>query len=94
MARSLKKGPYVDEKLLAKIMKVKDTGKKEVIKTWARRCTITPEMVGATLAVHNGKKFHPVFITEQMVGHKVGEFAATRFFKSHGDTKKESLEKT
>ena len=92
--RSSKNGPYIDEKLLNKVLKMVQTGEKKVIKTWARRSTITPEMVGLTFAVHNGKKFTPVFVTENMVGHKLGEFAPTRIFKAHGEHKKESTEKT
>ena len=84
MARSLKKGPYVDEKLLKKIRQLNETNQKRVIKTWSRRSTITPEFVGHTLAVHNGNKFIPVYITENMVGHKLGEFAPTRTFRGHG----------
>ena len=84
MARSLKKGPYVDPKLLKKIKKAKAEGSREPIKTWARASTITPEMVGLTIAVHDGRKHVPVFITETMVGHKLGEFAPTRIFKKHG----------
>lgn len=84
MSRSTKKGPYVDEKLLKKINKMQAAGSKQVIKTWARRSTITPEMVGFTLAIHNGRRFIPVYITENMVGHKLGEFAITRTFKIHG----------
>jgi small subunit ribosomal protein S19 len=84
MARSLKKGPYIDAKLLAKIEVMNRTGQKRVIRTWSRRSTITPELVGHTLAVHNGKKFFPVYISENMVGHKLGEFAPTRIFRSHG----------
>ncbi len=83
MSRSLKKGPYVDEKLLKKISKVKQ-GDKTVIKTWARSSTITPEMVGFTIGVHNGKTHVPVFIVENMVGHKLGEFSPTRKFVRHG----------
>lgn len=85
MGRSLKKGPYIEEKLLRKVDSVgKATkGKKQVIKTWSRRSTVIPEMVGLTIAVHNGRKFIPVFITENMVGHKLGEFAPTRTFKGH-----------
>ncbi len=83
MSRSLKKGPYVDAKLLKKIAKLK-SGDKTIIKTWARNCTITPEMVGFTFAVHNGKDHIPVFITEDMVGHKLGEFSPTRKFTRHG----------
>jgi small subunit ribosomal protein S19 len=82
MSRSLKKGPFVDTSLLEKI-EVMNRGEKKVIKTWSRRSTIVPEMVGHTLAVHNGKKFIPVYITENMVGHKLGEFAPTRLFKGH-----------
>ncbi len=87
MPRSLKKGPYVDPKLMKKINKLNEQGKKEVIKTWSRRSTIVPEMVGHTIAVHNGKGFVPVYITEQMVGHKLGEFAPTRTFRGHSSKK-------
>ena len=84
MSRSLKKGPYLDEKLMKKIAALESKGqKRKVIKTWARRSTITPEMVGLTIAVHNGRKFIPVFISENMVGHKLGEFSPTRIFKGH-----------
>ena len=83
MPRSLKKGPYVDERLLSKISKVK-RGDKTIIKTWDRACTITPEMVGFTIGVHNGKIHIPVFIIENMVGHKLGEFSPTRKFVTHG----------
>jgi len=84
MGRSLKKGPYLDEKLMKKIAALEAKGqKRKVIKTWARRSTITPEMVGLTIAVHNGRKFIPVFISENMVGHKLGEFSPTRTFKGH-----------
>ncbi len=83
MARSLKKGPYVDPGLLAKIEGMNKSGNKRVIQTWARRSTISPEFVGHTLAVHNGNKFIPVYITENMVGHKLGEFAPTRTFRGH-----------
>ncbi len=83
MARSVKKGPYVDEKLLKKILALRPEEKK-IIKTWARRSSISPEMVGFTIAVHNGKEHIPVFITENMVGHRLGEFAPTRKFKGHG----------
>lgn len=89
MPRSLKKGPYIDQKLLKKIEEMNRTNTKKVIKTWARRSTISPEFVGHTLAVHNGNKFIPVFITENMVGHKLGEFAPTRIFRSHGGKKVE-----
>jgi small subunit ribosomal protein S19 len=86
MSRSAKKGPYVDPKLLLKIERMANAPKNEqrIIRTWARASTISPEMVGSTLAVHNGHKFIPVFVTEGMVGHKLGEFAPTRIFKSHG----------
>ena len=83
MSRSLKKGPFVDVPLLEKIEVMNRGGEKKVIKTWSRRSTVVPEMVGHTLAVHNGKKFIPVYITENMVGHKLGEFAPTRQFKGH-----------
>ena len=84
MSRSLKKGPYLDEKIMKKIAALESKGqKRKVIKTWARRSTITPEMVGLTIAVHNGRKFIPVFISENMVGHKLGEFSPTRIFKGH-----------
>ncbi len=89
MARSLKKGPYVDPKLLKKIVAMNESKKKKVIKTWSRRSLITPEFVGHTLAIHNGNKFIPVYIYENMVGHKLGEFAPTRIFRMHsGDRKK------
>ncbi len=84
MTRSTKKGPFVDRKLMAKVKDVEASGEKVVIKTWARRSTIPPEFVGHTIAVHNGRKFIPVYITEDMVGHKLGEFAPTRIFRSHG----------
>jgi len=83
MSRSLKKGPFVDVPLLEKVEVMNRGGEKKVIKTWSRRSTVAPEMVGHTLAVHNGKKFVPVYLTENMVGHKLGEFAPTRFFKGH-----------
>jgi small subunit ribosomal protein S19 len=84
MARSLKKGPFVDEHLMKKVLAQKEKDDKGVIKTWSRRSTVVPEMVGMTLAVHNGKKFIPVYVTENMVGHKLGEFSHTRIFKAHG----------
>ena len=84
MARSLKKGPFIDEYLLKKIELMNQNMDRKVIKTWSRRSTIIPEMVGHTVAVHNGKKFIPVYITENMVGHKLGEFAPTRTFRGHG----------
>ena len=83
MTRSLKKGPYVVESLAAKIERMNKSGDKRVLKTWARRSTITPEFVGHTLAVHNGNKFIPIYVTENMVGHKLGEFAPTRTFRGH-----------
>ena len=88
MARSLKKGPYVFERLLAKVQKLNESGKKEVIKTWSRRSTIYPDFIGHTVAVHNGKEFIPVYVTEDMVGHKLGEFAPTRTYRGHGKDKK------
>lgn len=87
MARSLKKGPFVDKHLMKKVEKVNESGKKEVIKTWSRRSTIFPNFVGLTFAVHNGKESIPVYVTEDMVGHKLGEFALTRKFGGHGDDK-------
>ncbi|MCD4690153.1 30S ribosomal protein S19 [bacterium] len=83
MGRSMKKGPYIEEKLLKKVRALDRTGEKRVIQTWARRCDIPPEFVGHTIAVHNGNKFIPVYVTENMVGHKLGEFAFTRTFRSH-----------
>ena len=83
MSRSLKKGPFVDLHLLEKVEAMNQANEKKVIKTWSRRSTVVPEMVGHTLAVHNGKKFIPVYVTENMVGHKLGEFAPTRIFKGH-----------
>lgn len=83
MARSIKKGPYVEDKLLAKVEKMNNVNERKVIKTWSRRSMIVPDFIGHTFAVHNGKKFMPVFISENMVGHKLGEFAPTRTFKSH-----------
>ena len=87
MARSLKKGPFIDESLAKKVEKVNASEKKEVIKTWSRRSTIYPNFIGLTFAVHNGKDFIPVYVTEDMVGHKLGEFALTRKFGGHGDQK-------
>ena len=84
MPRSLKKGPFIDEHLQVKVTAMNTRNEKKVVKTWSRRSTILPDMVGHTIAVHNGKKFIPVYITEQMVGHKLGEFAPTRSFKGHG----------
>lgn len=95
MSRSLKKGPFVDEKLMEKIKKAQSLGgEKKPIKTWSRRSTITPDFVGFTFLVHNGNKFIPVFITEDMVGHKLGEFAPTKIFRRHGGISKMSMEKT
>lgn len=89
MGRSIKKGPYIDEKLMKKINVLNETKQKKVIKTWSRRSTISPDFVGHTLAVHNGNKFIPVFISENMVGHKLGEFAVTRTFRGHAGKGKE-----
>ncbi|MBF8438016.1 30S ribosomal protein S19 [Halanaerobiaceae bacterium Z-7014] len=83
MGRSLKKGPFVEEKLMAKIDEMNESGQKKVVKTWSRSSTIFPEMVGHTIAVHDGRKHVPIYITEEMVGHKLGEFAPTRIFRSH-----------
>jgi len=91
MSRSLKKGPFVDTSLLEKVEVMNRTGDKKVIKTWSRRSTVVPEMVGHTMAVHQGRKFVPVYITENMVGHKLGEFALTRVFKSHGTADKKLI---
>ena len=90
MARSIKKGPYVDHSLSGKITKLNEANKKSVVKTWSRRSTITPEFVGHTFAVHNGNKFIPIFVSENMVGHKLGEFAPTRNFKGHSTKKVDS----
>lgn len=88
MARSIKKGPYVFHKLLTKVEKSKESNKKQVIKTWSRASMVVPVMVGETIAVHNGKTFVPVYITENMVGHKLGEFAPTRNFRGHAGNRK------
>ena len=88
MPRSIKKGPFVDEHLRVKVERMNESGDRKVIKTWSRRSTITPDMVGFTFAVHNGRKFIPVFITEQMVGHKLGEFSLTRTFHGHSGERK------
>ena len=93
MPRSLKKGPFVDDHLLKKVLKAKETNDKRVIKTWSRRSTIIPEMIGLTFAVHNGRKFIPVFVTENMVGHKLGEFSPTRTFYGHAGDKKSKVKK-
>ena len=91
MARSVKKGPFVDDHLMQKVMENIQTQSKRVIKTWSRRSTIIPDMVGMTIAVHNGKKFIPIFITENMVGYKLGEFSPTRIFYSHAGDKKSKV---
>lgn len=88
MSRSLKKGPFIDFKLERKVLVMNESNKKSVIKTWARRSMISPDFVGHTIAVHNGNKFIPVFVTENMVGHKLGEFTPTRTFRGHADKKK------
>ena len=88
MARSLKKGPFVDQKLMGKVVKNNENGKKTVIKTWSRRSMIIPDFVGHTFAVHNGNKFIPVFVSENMVGHKLGEFSPTRIFRMHSGDRK------
>ena len=94
MARSIKKGPYVEESFARKVERVHATGDKKVIKTWSRRSTITPDLIGLTFAVHNGKKFIPVFVTENMVGHKLGEFAPTRIFHGHSADRKTTTART
>ncbi len=94
MSRSVKKGPYVDAKLLKKMEALNKSGEKKIVKTWARSSTITPDFVGHTLAVHNGKKWLPIYISEQMVGHKLGEFAPTRVFKGHGGMTKQETSLT
>ena len=88
MTRSLKKGPYVDQKMEKRLIAMKDSKKKKVVKTWSRRSVVTPDFVGHTIAVHNGNKFIPVFISENMVGHKLGEFAPTRTFRMHSGDRK------
>jgi len=88
MPRSLKKGPFVDEKLMKKVVKMMESGEKKIIKTWSRRSTIVPDFIGFTFAVHNGKKFIPVYVTENMIGHKLGEFSPTRTFKGHSGSEK------
>jgi len=89
--RSLKKGPFVEDKLMQKVTAMVDDGDKKLIKTWSRRSTIVPEFIGFTFAVHNGRKFIPVYVTENMVGHKLGEFAPTRTFKGHSGSEKTSV---
>lgn len=93
MPRSLRKGPYVEDSLMKKVVEAQESRSNRVIKTWSRRSTILPEMVGITLAVHNGKKFVPVFISENMVGHKLGEFSPTRTFYGHAGDKKSKLKR-
>jgi len=93
MARSLKKGPYIDAKLQKRVDELNRTNQKRVLKTWARSCTIPPEFVGHTFAVHNGNKFIPVYVQEAMVGHKLGEFAPTRIFRGHPGTRSEKTAK-
>ncbi|MDO5561803.1 MAG: 30S ribosomal protein S19 [bacterium] len=94
MSRSIKKGPYVDEKLLKKVLAQKENGDKKALKTWARASVIPPEFIGHTFSVHQGRKFVDVFVTETMIGHKLGEFAPTRTFKGHGRIVKRVLTKT
>lgn len=94
MSRSIAKGPYIEDKLLIKVQKAVMAGDKKPIKTWSRRSTVTPEFVGMTISVYNGKKFIPVYVTENMVGHKLGEFAPTRTFRKHGAATEISMDKT
>ncbi len=94
MGRSTKKGPYIEERLESRVAELNRSRQKKVLKTWSRRSTIIPEFVGHTLAVHNGKKFIPVYITENMVGHRLGEFAPTRTFKAHGQAEKATVSPT
>ncbi|MBN1282408.1 MAG: 30S ribosomal protein S19 [Proteobacteria bacterium] len=94
MARSLKKGPFIDDHLLKKVKAAQETRDRQLIKTWSRRSTVIPDMVGLTIAVHNGRKFIPVFVTENMVGHKLGEFAATRTFRVHSGERKTQVAAT
>jgi small subunit ribosomal protein S19 len=91
MSRSTKKGPFVDQSLMDKVSKVKESGRRDVVKTWSRRSMVIPEFVGLTIAVHNGKKFVPVFVTENMVGHYLGEFSPTRSFKLHSGQRKAGI---
>jgi small subunit ribosomal protein S19 len=93
MGRSIKKGPYIDFRLVKKVEVMNESGKKAVIKTWSRRSTISPDFVGHTVAVHNGNKFIPVFVTENMVGHKLGEFSPTRVFKGHTPAQKKEVKR-
>ena len=94
MSRSTSKGPYIDEKLLIKVQKMVKSGDKKPLKTWSRRSTISPDFVGLTISVYNGKKFIPVYVTENMVGHKLGEFSPTRTFRKHGAATEVSMDKT
>ena len=94
MSRSTKKGPFISAKLMEKVTKMNAAGEKKVIKTWARACVIPPEFVGHTFAVYNGRKFLPIYVSEQMVGHRLGEFSFTRFFRAHGGTHKETTSLT
>jgi small subunit ribosomal protein S19 len=94
MGRSLKKGPFIDEKLMGRVEELNRTRQKKVLKTWSRRSTIAPEFLGHTVAVHNGKKFIPVYVTENMVGHRLGEFALTRQFRAHGTAEKATTSPT
>ena len=91
MSRSLKKGPYVDKKLLARVEKMNENDEKQALKTWSRSSTIYPQMIGHTIAIHDGRKHVPVYITEEMVGHKLGEFAPTRLFRGHAGDKKSKV---
>ena len=93
MSRSLKKGPFIDDSLVKKVEEMNRQGDRKIIKTWSRRSTISPDFVGHTVGVHNGKKFIPVFVTENMVGHKLGEFSPTRMFRSHGGRAKKDVKK-
>jgi small subunit ribosomal protein S19 len=94
MGRSLKKGPFIDERLLEKVLEANRSRERKPIKTWSRRSTITPDFVGITFSIYNGRKFIPVFVTENMVGHRLGEFAPTRLFRKHGAHTEQSMEKT
>lgn len=93
MPRSVKKGPFIDKKLIEKVLKMNQTGQKKIIKTWSRSSTISPEFVGHTIAIHNGNKMIPVYVSENMVGHKFGEFSPTRIFRGHPGTKAEKASK-
>lgn len=93
MARSLKKGPFIDDHLLKKIEKMNEANDKKVVKTWSRRSMIIPEMIGHTVAIHNGKKHVPVYLTEEMIGHRLGEFAPTRFYRGHAGSDKKAQRK-